>query len=53
MKKKQTLFSIPSIKKQKTKKTLLKKNREKRRERKMCPFRSVRIFHKSFVTIVL
>lgn len=52
MKKKQTLFSIPSIKKQKTKKTL-KKNREKRRERKMCPFRSVRIFHKSFVTIVL
>lgn len=50
MKKKQTLFSIPSIKK---KKKTIKKNREKRRERKMCPFRSVRIFHKSFVTIVL
>lgn len=52
MKKKQTLFSIPSIKKQKTKKTLLKKT-GKKEERKMCPFRSVRIFHKSFVTIVL
>lgn len=49
MKKKQTLFSIPSIKIKKP----IKKNREKRRERKMCPFRSVRIFHKSFVTIVL
>lgn len=53
MKKKANFIFNPKHKKTKNKKNTIKKNREKRRERKMCPFRSVRIFHKSFVTIVL
>lgn len=43
MKKKQTLFSIPSIKKTKNKKNTIKKNREKKKREKdvsiqVCPY---------------